>query len=71
MLQQAAYGSKIYWLTFFPFINHVMCGAGLALDVEQFAISRSPIRICFLAKSIFGGPFWGTVEIENKYKRVN
>lgn len=46
--------------TFFPLINQVICGAGCAFDVVQFAINFSPMKNCRFLNVILGGPVCGT-----------
>lgn len=43
-------------LTFLPFISQVMCGAGCAFDVVQFAVSFSPTANRRLLNVMRGGP---------------
>lgn len=43
-------------LTFLPLISHVMCGAGCAFDVVQFADSFSPTVNSRLLNVMRGGP---------------
>lgn len=43
-------------ITFLPFISQVMCGAGCAFEVVQFANNFSPTVNCRLLNVIRGGP---------------
>lgn len=59
----------IYRLTCFPLINQVMCGAGCAFDVVQFATKLSPIVNWRLLNVILGGPVCWTEISELNMKR--